>query len=246
MKKILVIILSLFLLSKAINAQDAGLKQNQISVLGSIELKEIADQASVTFAVKGIGSSLRKAVDNASKMVQKVTDKLITLGIKSKNISTSQFYSGENSGDKAFLSSSRDYKAILHTLVKIVNMKSLDSALYLISESEIEDASNIIFSLNDELGLRRKARVAAAMKAKEKAEDIAGALGVMLGKVVNIEEMGPTSTVSIRGGRTYPNPFNPSTSMLREESIVDESKGSGFFAQTISITSQVRVVFEIK
>jgi hypothetical protein len=43
-----------------------------------------------------------------------------------------------------------------------------------------------------------------------------------------------------------PSPFNPVTSKNSNESSVDETKGSGFFAQTISVTSQVRVVYALE
>jgi len=128
----------------------------------------------------------------------------------------------------------------------------------MISEAEVENISTISFSLKDELGLRRRARIDAGLKAKEKAEDITNALGVKLGKVLTIEEIQLTQTYTnqnqylrIRGGYNSPNPFNPGTYNVLEEnyanpSTVDEIKGSGFFAKTVSITSQVKVIFAIE
>jgi len=238
-------------------AQETTPKANQISVIGSVELKAIADQASFTFSIKGVGSSLRYAVEDAKKKVVSLTDKLQGIGLSSKNISTSQFYSGENYGDKAFLSSSRDYEATLVTLIKIDSLRLLDTVLYTISDAEIQNLSSIYFGLKDELGLRKRARIAAAAKAKEKAEDMTNALGATVGSVVNIEEIEPTKTMTqstnnmyLRGGRisemNFGNPYNPpSTPYQEEQTVVDETSGSGFFAQTISITSQVRVTFEI-
>lgn len=231
------------------NAQDHQPAPNQISVSGSVELREIANQASFTFTVKGVGSSLRLAVENANMKVKIVTDKLLHLGVSTHNIATSQFYSGENYGNKAFLSSSRDYQATLVTLVMVDSLPLLEPILYATSESEIENVSNISFSMKDELDVRRRARVAAAMKAKEKAGDMARALNVTLGQVISIDETDPTRVFSLRGGsQNYPNPFNPTTSaqFMQRESNADESTGSSFFAQTITITSQVRVIFEIK
>jgi uncharacterized protein YggE len=230
-------------------AQDHQSTANQITVLGSVELKEIADQASFTFSTKGVGPSLRLAVEDASTKMKAVTDRLLQLGIPSRNISTSRFYSGENYGDKAFLSSSRDFQATLSALVKVDSLPLLESVLYAISESDVQNLSSIGFSLNDESGARRRARIGAALKAKEKAGDIAKALGVVPGRLLSIEETDPTRVFSQQVAQNYPNPFNPSTNQmqfLRGGVTVDESAGSAFFAQTVTVTSQVRAIFEIE
>jgi hypothetical protein len=258
MKHFFLLFVLLFIISNIIPAQQNEITQNHISMIGSIELKEIADQASFYFTVKGVGETLRLAVEDAENKTKNLSEKIIQLGIKKSNLSTSDFLSGENYGDKAFLSSSRDYQATIITMIKTDSLDLLRPLLFMISEAEVENISNISFSLKDELGLRRRARIEAGLKAKEKAEDITGALGVKLGKVLTIEEIQPTQTYTnqnqnlrIRGGYNYPNTFNPGTYNVLEESnttppAVDEIKGSGFFAKTVSITSQVKVIFAIE
>ena len=249
MKKTFVVLL--FFISQTLFSQQTESKVNQISVQGTVELKEMADQATLSFSVKGVGASLRQAVEKADRNTKVNIDKLIVLGVKEKNISTSSFYSGENYGDKAFLSSSRDYQANITTIIKIDSLKLLQPVLFAISEADVQNLSQITFSLKDEVGFRRRARIEAALKAKEKAEDITKALNIALGKVISIDEVQPTqslqSPLMLRNGRS--NPFNPVsyvTDIGLQAGVVDESKGTGFFAQTISITSQVYITFEIK
>jgi len=228
--------------------QQTEFEQKKITVTGSIELKEVADQASFSFSVKGVGNTLRKAVEDAENKAKKITERIILLGIKKSDISTSEFLSGENYDDKAFLSKNRDYQATIETMIKTDSLDLLKPLLFEISDAEVEKISTISFSLKDELGLRRRARIEAGLKAKEKAEDIANALGVKLGEVLRIEETQTTLTsanqnINLRG--SY-NPFNPVNSVYFSTSEnVDESIGSGFFAKTISVTSQIRVVFSI-
>ncbi len=234
-------ILVVVLLSHSVMAQVPKAKFNQFTVVGSVELKEKADQASLSFSIKGVGPTLRQAVESANKKTKDLTDKLRTFGIGDSSISTSQFYSSENFGDKAFLSSSRDYQATITTVVKIDSLRLLQPTIFAISEAEIDNLSRISFSLKDDVGFRRRARIEAAFKAKEKADDIAKALGVTLGRVVAVEEILsqpggfpiPSNTVMFRGGRA-------------SEATLQVSDESGFFAQTISVTSEVRVTFEIK
>jgi uncharacterized protein YggE len=258
MKQFIMHLVLLISISNIISAQQNEITQNQISVIGSIELKEIADQSSFYFTIKGVGETLRLAVEDAENKSKILSEKIIKLGIKQNNLSTSDFLSGENYGDKAFLSSSRDYQATIITMIKTDSLDFLRPLLFTISEAEVENISTISFSLKDELGLRRRARIEAGLKAKEKAEDITNALGVKLGKVLTIEEIQPTQTytdrnqyIYVRGGQNYPNPFNPGPyNVLPEENLksskVDETKGSGFFAKTVSISSQVKVSFEIE
>jgi hypothetical protein len=246
----------LFGIPNIISSQQNEITQNYISMIGSVELKEIADQASFYFTIKGVGETLRLAVEDAENKTKNLSEKIIQLGIKKNNLSTSDFLSGENFGDKAFLSSSRDYQATIITMIKTDSLDLLRPLLFMISEAEVENISTISFSLKDELGLRRRARIEAGLKAKEKAEDITSALGVKLGKVLTIEEIQPTQTYTnqnlrMRGGYNYPNPFNPGTYNVLEENnanppAVDEIKGSGFFAKTVSITSQVKAIFAIE
>jgi len=230
-------------------AQEKEREINQITVNGSVELKEKADIALISFSIKGVGESLRMAVEDADTLTRQLSEKLILLGIESKNISTSEFYSGENYGDKAFLSDSRDFRAVITTLIKVDSLEILRPVIFAISEEGVESMSNISFSLKDELAFRRKARQEAGLKALEKAKDITKSLGVKLGRVLYIEEVQPTKTFVqqdnyLRG--SYPNPFNPTTQIFKRGGVVvDASIGSGFFAQTVSITSQVKVTFEI-
>ncbi len=231
------------------DAQIADANKKQISVLGSVELKEVADEATFYFTIKGVGESLKKAVEEAEKKTKDVTDKLLNIGVKKNDISTSDFMSGENSDDKAFLSSSRDYKATIVTKIKTDNMSLLKPLLFTISESGVENISDISFSYKDEVGLRRRARIEAAQKAKEKAGDLAAPLGIKVGKVIMVDELQTT----LFSGKQMQNmrmglaaQFNAVGNGFSNDGSADESKGTGFFAQTISVTSQVRVVFEIE
>jgi uncharacterized protein YggE len=256
MKQFFLLFVLLSSISNIISAQQDEINRDYISMIGSVELKEVADQASFYFTIKGVGETLRLAVEDAENKTKNLSEKIIQLGIKKKNLSTSDFLSGENYGDKAFLSSSRDYQATITTMIKTDSLDLLRPLLFMISEAEVENISTISFSLKDELGLRRRARVEAGLKAKEKAEDITSALGVKLGKVLTIEEIQSTQTYTnqnlrMRGGYNYPNPFNPGTyNVLQEGNLnpttVDETKGTGFFAKTVSITSQVKVIFAIE
>ncbi len=234
--------------------QDVSVQQNQITVNGSVELKEPADQATLTFSVKGVGSSLRGAVEQATDKMASLVQDLKAAQIDQKNISTSEFFSGENYGNKSLFSSGNDYRTIITAQVKVDSLNNLKTALYILAEKKVERVYSIIFSVKDEAGLRRRARIAAAQKAREKAEDIATALGVGVGKVLSVEEIQikqPNEEksniwVAFDMSPKYPNPFNPVSTSNVDIPVLDESIGDDYFAQTVSSQSQVKVTFELK
>lgn len=255
MKKTSLISIALLIFSAFLFAQQGDPKQPQITVNGSVELKEVADQASFTFSVKGVGPSLRLAVQHATEKTEALKKELASVGVNPNQLSTSDFFSGENYGDKAFLSSSRDYRAVITAQVRIDSLHTIQPILYILADAEVGSLSNIKFSYKDELGLRRRARMAAANKAREKADDIAKTLGATVGRVIQVEEIQINYSYrnddanyfnSLRSSQAYPNPFNPVRVSIVEKPDIDESRGSELFAQTVSVQSQVRVTFELK
>jgi len=255
MTRILSLFACSFIITVIVFAQQTNLQQPQITVNGSVELKEVADQASLTFSVKGVGPSLRLAVQHATEKMEQLRTQLGEVGVGPNQFSTSNFYSGVNFGDKAFLSSSRDYRAIITAEVKVDSLRLIQVILYSLADAEVENVSNIKFLYKDELGLRRRARVAAATKAREKADDIAKALGASVAEVIQIEEIQINYTYRTENSNTfyptsilqqYPNPFNSVRVNTVDKPDIDESRGSELFAQTVSAQSQVRVTFKLK
>lgn len=164
-----------------------------IDVSATAERRVMADRAEFTFTVQGLGPSLGQAVESATRATDSIVTKLIALGIGKGRISTQHFTSGENRGDKAFLSSSRDYKARITTRITVDSLSLLASAVALVSEADVDDMGSIDFSLRDETSMLRELRKEAARTARQKAEDITGELGAKIGRVLFADEAGNRS-----------------------------------------------------
>lgn len=219
--------------------------ENRLVTSGTIELSIPADNATFTFEVKGVGSSLNKAVIEAKNRVKFISDALFKNGLKEKNLSTSYFYSGENFGDKAFLSSKRDYKARITVMVNIDSLELLESSIIIVSDALPERISNITFSLKNYEQQKIEALEKAVKKAKEKATILASNMGAQLGSILYIEEV-QNVPPQIRGrGGNYPNPFNASLEVSPEMSSFGKQKNSGFFVQQIKIVSKVNIIVEL-
>lgn len=228
MKKIFI----LLLLTLPLFAQEQ--KEHRIIVSGNAEMQVPADVAEFTFSVKGVGATLRGAVEDAARKVQLISNRLIKLGIPGKNIATGSFYSAENFGDKSFWSSARDYQTKMEVFVRLDSLVLLDKAIFTVSEGQIENISNISFSLKKADTEKNNVLREAVKKGKEKAEAMANQLGVSLGGVVNIEE---------QFSNIYtPAPRTARTMMLK----ADGGTENAILAHTLTLQAAVRIIFEIK
>ncbi len=126
-------------------------------------------------------------------------------------------------------------KLTIETFVIVDSLNILEDILLELSEAEIYDINNIVFSLHQIDNYEKQVREMAIENAKERAKEIASGFGVKIKKVLYIEESA--------FGKNYPNPFNPS---MTNDSILQEISTAGLHSKPIKLTNQIKVVFEIE
>ncbi len=223
----------LFLLSITIFGQQY-IGDNKLVVEGNSKLIIESDRASFEFSVLGFGSTLREALDNARLRISNATKVLTEYRIPKENITTSSFESGENFDGKAFLSSSRDFKTLMRVFVIVDSLSNLENIIVDLSEQGIESIYNITYSLHDFEKHKSKAKEKAIEDAQFNSKLIADKFGVIIKKVIYIEETG--------FNQTYPNPFNPTSRMLKEM----RSAVKSIYSKPVKITQRFKVVYEIE
>jgi uncharacterized protein YggE len=216
-------------------------KINKLEVTGSAELKVPADQAHFSFSVLGYGSSLRQAVENANSKINDISKKLFTMGLKPKDLYTSNFYSGENIDGKAFLSSSKDYKTSVAVSITVDSLPLVQEIILSLSENEVEQISNVDFTLKDYTSLKQKARTQALNNAMLKAKQMAEQAGIKLKRIIYLSEQQPIiyNPVPVRT-------FNSFQFSTPPNDKIAEQDGTSFYEKTISITDEVFLVYEIE
>lgn len=211
--------------------------ENRIVVYGKAEVTIPANQARVTFTVKGTGPSLREALDDAKGRTAGTAKQLFNLGVKATELTTSHFHTGANLGDKAIFSSKRDYRALITVLVSLDNLDLLEPVLLAIGESQPEYLSGISYSLKDDSLFQNQAREVAITRAKEKAKAVAAQSGVVLGKIVSVEEIpayGPADYLRARAA-----------AYLTSGAVAYKETGPSIFPQNISVCAEVRLTYEL-
>lgn len=231
----------------------AGIEKNTMAVEGSVEILAQADSASFSFEVGGKGASLHEAVDRARGKVSKISKSLFKAGLKKKNLRTSLFHSGENTEDKSFLSSSKDYVANITVVVVLDNLDLLETAVIRVSEAKPKSLSDFDFSLKNYEKLRMEALEKAILKAKEKAELLARVMNFKLGDVLSVSVKESISDsrpdLQSRLSRQFPSASNAVVESGKTGSDVyatsDTLSGAGFFARQFKIRAKVKTVIEI-
>lgn len=223
-----------------INAQQwqspNNFEHNVIIVSGSSKTEIAADRASFYFEVSGFSDDLNSAVKSAQEKVDLISRKLFQIGLSESNLTTSQFKSSENFGDKAFLSSKRDFKALIKVQVNIDNISLLEPVINTVSIMNPDYISTLTFSLKNIEAVKILTIKEAVEKAKQKASSICESLKINLGTPLYVEEIQNNS---------YPYPFN---SVVNLKGVVNEetTQVSSIFIENINVEASVKVIFSIK
>jgi uncharacterized protein YggE len=216
----------------------------KITVYGKVRTFAKTDRAKVVFNVKGVGKSLGAAFEDARIKIDSIAIRLYEIGLSEENLSTSFFQSSENYGDKAFLSSKRDYRVLMTATITTDRIDLLESVVVILSEGDIEKIERITFDMVNMAELRQEALTKAVEKARQKAEIVCAQLGVQCGRVSAFEEL-KTKDVVAQGPGMYGHnaPFN--VPMYYDYEITVSGIDSRIFPQEFALDTEVRVVFEI-
>jgi uncharacterized protein YggE len=243
LRLIVFLVIGLLILAQSSYSQD--IEENELTVYGKVRVFAKTDRANIPFVIRGFGKSLEEALGRANAKIDSVTEKLYALGLTEKNLSTSFFQSRENYGDKAFLSSKKDYRVTMNASITTDSLHLLEAIVIILSESNVERIDNVTFELINYSQLKKDALQKAVSQAKEKAEMMTQQLGVGCGDVIEIEEIRIDEPKIPSHSRNYSDTFNEAY-LFGHLAVADEIFTSpGFFAQEITFDSEVKVVFKI-
>ena len=149
------------------------------------------DMATVSAGVVTQGKTAREAMfGNATKMTR-VFEELEAAGIEKKHITTSQLslkpkYNYQNRKAPKI----DGYEARNTVSAKTYNLDDVGAMLDALVKAGVNNINGVQFSIKDSKSARDKAREDAIREAREKAESMASAAGVKLGKLKSLSESG--------------------------------------------------------
>ncbi len=165
-------------------------KGEPMIVSGEGKVKVTPDTAVVNFGIEDQGQNLKALQDRVNKKSQDLIKEIQKLGIEDKNIKTTSYniYPENDYGDGQ--ARIVGYRVSINYEVRIEDFDKINDTISTITQNGANVVSGISFELSEELKTEKlnEAREIAAKEAKNKAEGLAKAAGITLGKIINVSE----------------------------------------------------------
>jgi uncharacterized protein len=156
-----------------------------ITVTGVGTITSVPDEAAFTIGAQTQGSTAREALNANSEQMRRVIDAVKAVGVDKSDIKTQDVSVSANYVDEGRIDS---YSARNSVLVTIRNLSKAGSILDAASNAGANEVYGPTLSRSDEEKLQEKALSSAVDDARAKAEVLADAAGVQLGRVTAITE----------------------------------------------------------
>lgn len=187
---LLIILQLVFLLSSCSNSNLPTAENDGILVTGSATIQSSPDLATLRVGVQSFDKNVEKAVNDNNTKIESIILNLENKGLTEKDMETDQFN----------ISPQREYRNnnppivvgynVSNILtVKIRNLESLGEIMQMTVGSGANTINGLSFSIEDPNPLRQKARGLAMEDALSRAEILADASGIEVGKPISIQEL---------------------------------------------------------
>ncbi len=166
-------------------------KANLFSVAGIGKATGIPDTAQISIGVTKTASTVADAQNQTNTAANKITENFKQLGIPEKNIKTTNYSVNPN-----YDFNRGEQNVIGYTVTQTLEVKSSIDTFNKVIDAATANGANLVggvnFTFNEKTKkeLENKARVDAVEMAKEKAESLAKATGIKLGRIVDVQESG--------------------------------------------------------
>jgi uncharacterized protein YggE len=156
-----------------------------ITVTGVGTVASVPDEASFTIGVQTQGSTAREALAANSQQMRRVIDAVQEAGVDKSDIKTQDVSVSANYADEGRIDG---YSARNSVLVTIHDLSKAGTILDAASNAGANEVYGPMLSRSDEDALQAKALREAVSNARKKAEALADAAGVSLGRVTAMTE----------------------------------------------------------
>ena len=238
MKKSFLILAALLcaVAAQAEPAPKAGDKQI-FYVSADAEILVKPDRVHLTLGVAERSKDLRAAKERMSETLKKAIAFCKANGVQDKHIQTSRIsiypdYRYDDDKGKNLL---RHYALAQSFTVTLENPEKYETILYSLLDMGINNVSNVSFATSELRKYRDEARLAAVRAAQEKAQLLASAAGLKLGKIVNIFEGRPSIEVT-----------SPAQNRSFAQEPAKPDAGESFALGMIPVKAEMTVAYELE
>ena len=204
-------------------------------VSGEGKVSVTPDIAKISAGIEESGASLKTVQNSINTKSKNLVDALKKLGIEEKDIKTTSYSIFPEYDYRNLAPRITGYRASINYEVTIKDFERVNDALVVVTQNGANIVGGISFELNDETRKDKlqEARAEAVKEAKGKAEGLAKASGITLGKIINVSEA--------QGRGAVPLPFLEKMDTAGGEPVSpDIQPGETEIAVTVSLSYEVR------
>lgn len=169
-------------------------KESLFTVEGTGETTVIPDTAMISFGVSKTSSTVEEAKNQVNTISNKITEDLKNLGIKVKDIKTTNYSVNPQYDYTRGNQKITGYVVDTNMTVKLQPIDKANNAIDIATKDGANQVGGIQFVVDDakQKELMSEARKKAIKDAKEKAQSLADAAGIRLGRIVDVNENAQT------------------------------------------------------
>ncbi|MGI8419834.1 MAG: SIMPL domain-containing protein [Candidatus Levyibacteriota bacterium] len=164
-------------------------KSNLFTVQGTGNATAIPDTALLNLGISKAAPTVQQAQEQVNSVINQITQDMQKMGIQNKNIKTTNYSVSPNYGENQTING---YAINATVEVKIQPVDKANQAIDSATKDGATNVGDVQFILNDDKQkqLEDQARKEAIDAAKEKANSIAQASGIRLGRLADVQENG--------------------------------------------------------
>jgi uncharacterized protein YggE len=209
----------------------AGAAANTVTASGAGTTQAAPDTAEMSFGVTTMSPNAKSALDDASRIAERISSAVKEQGIAAEDIQTRDVSVYPQTTDQNGKQVITGYQASLSVQVKVRDIAKLGEVISAANDAGANAISGPSFTIDDPAPVRAEAIDEAVADARKSAEAMAKAAGKSVGEVLSLSSSdvglvpGPTYGVSDRAAAAKDVPIEPGQ---------------------LDITASVIVVFELK
>ena len=205
-----------------------------VSAEGKITAKP--DVAIVALSVVSQGATVKDVTKDGNTKMDAVIGAVKSLGVESKDVTSSQYNLYPEYSYSTKIPKLTGYRLDQEITVKVRKLEAVEDVLDAGIKAGSNQVGQLSFEIDDASGVKMQAREIAFAKAKEKADQMAAAVGVKLGRVITFSEDA--------AGQVYPQAYaNYSMDAMKTVSAVPAPSiepGSKEISLTVSVTYEIQ------
>lgn len=168
---------------------------NRITVNGTGEVYAKPDLAMMDFSVITEKKTVEDAVSENTQKMNSIIDSMKSLGVEEKDLKTTNFSINPQYEYRdefiAYYGKNRvltGYRVSQNLEIKIRDLAKIGEIIEKATSAGANEAGDLYFTVEDRDQLEKQAKALAIEEAKKEAEELAGQLGIKLGRITNFYE----------------------------------------------------------